>query len=170
VLYGIGLRRAEVAVLELADYDAAEGQLRVRGKGRKERLGYAAGGTREALERWLEIRGGDPGPLFCRVNKGGRVERAPLSGQAIYAILRRLALAADVVAFSPHDLRRTFVSDLLDAGADLVAVQRLAGHANVQTTARYDRRGEHAKRRAAELLHVPYQPQPRAGSRDPLEE
>lgn len=156
VLYGVGLRRAEAAGLELADYDLGNGELRVRGKGDKQRVGYAAGGAREALEAWLELRGDEPGPLLCRVNKGGRLELAPISEQAVYAILRRLAKSADVASFSPHDLRRTFVSDLLDAGADIAAVQRLAGHANVQTTARYDRRGEHAKRKAAELLHVPY--------------
>jgi integrase len=79
-----------------------------------------------------------------------------MTPEAIYQMLRKRGAAAGVEVFSPHDLRRTFVSDLLDAGEDIVTVQKMAGHANVSTTARYDRRGNAAKRRAAARLTVPY--------------
>jgi site-specific recombinase XerD len=162
VLYGAGLRRAEVVALDVADYDAQAGVLSVRrAKGRRQRAVFVPSGTREALHAWLALRGAEPGPLLCPVDKAGRVTLRSLTPQSIFDRLRRLGARAGLARFSPHDLRRTFISDLLDNGADLAVVQAMAGHANPATTARYDRRGDYAKRRATELLVVPTVPNAR---------
>jgi site-specific recombinase XerD len=157
VLYGGGLRRSEVASLDISDFNRATGELKVlSGKGNKDRLAYATNGSLNALAQWLAVRGETPGPLFCSIRKGGRVEMKGMTDQAIYGTIQKRAAEAGLNHFSPHDLRRTFVGDMLDAGADVSLVQQLAGHANVSTTLRYDRRPEGAKRKAAELLHVPF--------------
>ena len=97
-------------------------------------------------------------PLFVRARRGGRLDRSAeaLTGQAVYHVLQTRAREAGVAAFSPHDLRRSYVGDLLDEGADLSVAQQLAGHASPTTTAGYDRRGERAKEQAAARLDVPY--------------
>ena len=157
LLYGCGLRRSEVVALDLTDYDAGSGAVTVRsGKGRKDRIVYAPTGGRAAIDAWLARRGFWPGALLAPVAKGGKIQHRTMSAQAVLLRLCYLADQAAIKQFSPHDLRRSFVGELLDAGADISAVQQLAGHSNVSTTQRYDRRPEEAKRRAAELLHVPY--------------
>ena len=156
VMYSCGLRRAEVITLDFADYNAEAGQLKIYGKGKKERSAYVAGGAAQALTDWLSLRGENSGALFVAINKGGALGDNRLTSQAIYNMLQKRADEAGVKSFSPHDMRRTFVSDLLDAGADITTVSKMAGHASVTTTARYDRRPEEAKRKAAGLLHVPY--------------
>lgn len=157
VLYAAGLRRSEAVALDLRDYEQEAGVLTVRsGKGRKARTGHATNGAKAALDAWLLQRGGDPGPLFFPIHRSGAIQCRRMTDQSVLGILDRIRRAAKVRPFSAHDLRRSFISDLLDRGADIATVQRMAGHANVQTTARYDRRGEEAKKRAAELLHVPF--------------
>ena len=156
LMYAAGLRRAEIVSLDLADYTYETGELVVRGKGSKERLLYVDNGAQDALEDWLAVRGPEPGPIFCPINKGGKIQWRRLTDQAIYNMLHKRAGQATVKTCSPHDMRRTFVSDLLEAGADIATVQKLAGHAHIQTTARYDRRGEEAKKKAIGLLHVPW--------------
>jgi site-specific recombinase XerD len=157
VLYGGGLRRAEAVALNVADVDTGTGAVTVRsGKGAKDRLTYLPAGGIAAVRAWLQVRGDAPGPLFIGVNKGGRLEWRRLTDAAVRVVMVKRARQAGVSAFSPHDLRRSFVSHLLDAGADLAAVQGLAGHSSPTTTTRYDRRGERARQQAAALLHVPF--------------
>jgi integrase/recombinase XerD len=152
-----GLRRAEMCALTIDDYDQINKSLLVRGKGNKQRELPVNDDVRAALADWLSVRGLKPGALFCPVNKSGKVTvKARLSPQSIYNAVLKRADQAGVKNISTHDFRRTFVGDLLDAGADISTVQQLAGHASVTTTQRYDRRGEKTKRAAVELLHVPY--------------
>ena len=155
LLYGCGLRRSEAVALTLADYD--DGRVTIRsGKGRKDRIVFCPAGGREATETWIACRGSWSGSLLCPVRKGGHVQQRAMTDQAVLLRLRYLADKAGVKPLTPHDLRRSFVGELLDAGADISSVQGLAGHSSVDTTTRYDRRPEDAKRRTAELLHVPF--------------
>lgn len=157
LLYGAGLRRAEAVAIDVEHYQPSDGSLTIRsGKGGRDRRAFLAGGAQAAVDAWLAIRGSEPGPLLCPVRKGGAIIVRRMSPDALYRRLQRLGGHAGVARFSPHDLRRSFVSDLLDAGADLAAVQGLAGHRRPETTVRYDRRPEAVRRRAASLLHVPY--------------
>jgi len=159
VLYGCGLRRSEVVGLDLDDYSPDTGELVVNGKGNKQRTAHLVNGSAAAMGAWLQIRGTDSGPIFHPIDKGGSIDRTRgITDQSVYGMLRKRGREARVADFSPHDLRRSFVGDLLDAGADLAMVQALAGHASPTTTSRYDRRPEARKREAAELLHVPYEP------------
>lgn len=158
VAFAAGLRINELTRLTLADANIETGELAVRaGKGRKDRTSYLEHGALAALHDWLRFRMLDEGPLFCPINKSGKITIRPLTTQAVYERFQLRARQAGLAAhFTPHDSRRTWIGNLLDAGADIATVQQLAGHASVSTTARYDRRGEQAKRQAAGLLHFPW--------------
>lgn len=160
LLYGCGLRRAELVALDLDSFNPADGGLVVRGKGNKERKVYVQNGARLALDDWLHLRGDEPGALFYRIRRGGHIKRQRLTPQALLHILTERGHQAGVADFSPHDMRRTLAGDLLDAGEDIVTVQKILGHADVSTTQRYDRRPETAKRKAQSKIHIPYKRRP----------
>lgn len=151
-----GLRRAEIAGLELRDVNLSRELVRVSGKGRKVREVPIKGGTLEALRAWLPYRGVAPGPLVCPVRKGGRVGLRRLAPQAILRVCEKRGREAGIQGFVAHDLRRTYISALLDRGVDLSVASDLAGHSSPSTTKRYDRRGERARHAAAETIVVPY--------------
>ena len=156
--FGAGLRRAEIVGLDVNDLNVRLGSLRVqKGKGGFMRDLPLPEGTTAALTAWLKKRGDSPGPLFLPVDQHGIVVRGSrLSGQTIYDVCRRRATEAGIPVFTPHDMRRTYIGFLLDAGVDISVVQRLAGHRDVRTTSAYDRRPEFAKQKAAQLLDIPY--------------
>lgn len=154
-----GARRSELADLTLADWTQTEddaGELSIRGKGDKVRTEYVFNGAFDALADWKTIRGDAPGALFYAIRRGGHVQTKGFSAKALPQMLEKRRQQAAVKALTWHDFRRTFAGNLLDSGADLVTVQKLMGHSSPTTTALYDRRGEHTRRRAVQTLHVPY--------------
>lgn len=147
-----GLRRAEIISVErehvLGD------SLRVIGKGNKEREVPLARVARTKLGPWLARRGDKPGPLLTTMTaRGGYLTENPLSVSAVVLCLQELAEKAGVTDFSAHDLRRTFITTLLEKGADLRTVQRLAGHDDPMTTTLYDKSGMARAREMVEMLN-----------------
>jgi integrase len=159
VLYAAALRRQEIVDLNLADVDLKEGKLRILGKGSKRRQVYLQPDAVAALEAWLDLRGRQIGPLFTRVTKSGKVILRRLTPQAIYYLLENRQKQAGLDAFTPHDLRRTAITDLLSAQVDVLTVSAIAGHASADTTRRYDRRSEENKKAAALKLASPFSPE-----------
>ena len=128
MLYGLGLRRAEAATVELEAFTAATGTLRVMGKGRRERLVYATNGTAAALSAWLKIRGTAAGPILAPVTKAGDVQVGKgMTGQAIAARIRRLSELAGLGKIGPHVLRRSFAYSTTSRGERSSGSRRLHG-------------------------------------------
>lgn len=150
---GSGLRRGEMVALNVGDLNVETQTLNIRhGKGGKQRIVYLPDSAMKYIENWLSVRGRKPGALLCPILKSGNIQNRHMSSEAVLLILKKRSAEAGIEYFSPHDLRRTFCSDLLDAGVDIVTVQKLVGHASPLTTSKYDRRGEETKRKAVQNL------------------
>jgi integrase/recombinase XerD len=157
LLRGTGIRRAEATSLDLDTYAPFRSQLTVEhGKGRKERVVFLPAWVIGEVEDWLSWRGHEPGALLCRVDKHDNLYlRHHLHPDTLWERFVAHVQAAGVEHFTPHDLRRTFAGDLLEAGHDLVKVQRAMGHTYPSQTARYDRRGLDTRRDMAASIPAP---------------
>jgi site-specific recombinase XerD len=91
--------------------------------------------------------GNGSGALFNPITKPSSIQSRKLSSHAVYEIIRHRADQAQIEKCRPHDLRRTFVTKLLEAGVDINTTRQLAGHTDIQTTARYDLRDEKSQRK-----------------------
>ena len=137
LLYGSGLRISEALGLDVTDLRLEEGVARVFGKGARERMSPLSDTSVTALRAWLEQRGTlapeHEKALFVGA-RGGRLDRREAMRR-----IERLCRNAGVEPVSPHALRHSFATHLLDAGADLRSVQELLGHQRLTTTQRYTR-------------------------------
>ena len=148
LLYASGLRVSELVGLDLRDLDFAEMTVRVIGKGRKERIVPFGGAAASALREYLDVRGPGPGAVFLNRRRGR------LTVRSVHTIVRRRARAAGIVRrVSPHTLRHTFATHLLDSGADLRMIQELLGHSRLSTTQRYTHVGSDQLMRIYDAAH-----------------
>jgi integrase/recombinase XerC len=142
LLYASGIRVSELVNLSLTDIDFSNQTLRVKGKGRKERIAPFGDHAKKALQEYLGVRGEllveadpeklDPAALFMNY-QGTRITTRSVGRM----VDKYVKLCADIHHISPHSLRHSFATHMLDAGADLRAIQELLGHVRLSTTQQY---------------------------------
>lgn len=148
-LYSTGLRISEVVALNREDVDLQEGEFMVRGKGDKPRPVFLNSSAKLCLKQYLASRKDDYSPLFVRdrtpykrlekcETKQQKNEVMRLSAYSIQEIIRKKSLEAGIrKKVTPHTLRHSFATTLLNEGADLRSVQEMLGHSSIQTTQIY---------------------------------
>lgn len=166
LLFGCGLRRSELVSIKFEDYHPEKGCLLISGKGNKQREVFLTENGTKALDRWItKVRGTGTGAMFVRVWGSGRVasltktvvkngvtQTIPnfLTSQSVFYILDKKQKELGMDSFSPHDLRRTLATTLLELGEDLGTVRDVLGHSSVNTTQKYDMRSKDRTKKAVQ--------------------
>ena len=163
LFYSSGLRVSELVSLDVRDADFLSETLRVLGKGNKERIVPIGSHAMQAIQKYRSEAGVHDGPLFINKNKDPLKRR--LSARSVQMLLKKYLASSDIgFEVTPHKLRHTFATHMLDHGADLRSVQTLLGHASLSTTQIYTHVTKERMREAYDAAH------PRAGeSADPQE-
>lgn len=144
-LCGTGLRAGELVKLERRDY--GNGILTVRqGKGRKYREIHVAETVDKAIRAWLKVSANEAeNALFSRIQRNDKIVGQSLTTTGLTGILAELQQTSSIARFTPHDMRRTFITRLLEQCVDINTVRQLVGHRDISTTTRYDCRGDSMK-------------------------
>ncbi len=148
LFYSCGLRISELTGLEVTHVDFVSETLRVTGKGSKQRIVPIGGPALSALQRYRQLAAVTSGPLFLSKR------RTRITQQAIDLLLKKYLKHSSIpFTISPHKLRHTFATHLLDAGADLRSVQELLGHSSLSTTQIYTHVTKERLRQAYDQAH-----------------
>lgn len=150
---GLGLRLSEVLAIRVEDIDFKASSVTVlQGKGNKSRTCYLPKWVKQIIRNWLNRLGDDANYIVCKVYRSGRFDsHEAITATGLYKITKTRLSNVGIDA-APHDLRRTYITRLLDQGVDINTVRQMAGHADISTTTIYDKRDHKTMKLAAAAL------------------
>ena len=152
VLFGCGPRKAELVSIEVKDIDLVGANIKIVGKGNKERFLEMPSRTAELVAEWLNIRGHGDGKLFVKISRWGTLGDAGLTRIAINQIVEKRITQSGLASATPHDFRRSFITYLLDVDEGIDRISDMVGHSSINTTMRYVRgRAGRNKKAAAKI-------------------
>ncbi|MEO1373252.1 MAG: site-specific integrase [Cyanobacteria bacterium J06635_10] len=145
----VGLRRSEVTHLDLDHFKPRNASLHILNSKRNlDRVVYLPPKGVKVIKEWIKFRKKEPGPLLYPLSRGHNIIYRRMSDQGILKALQVRGKLAGLDSFTVHDFRRTFITNLLYDGVDIITVKELVGHSSADTTAIYDMRGEESKKEA----------------------
>lgn len=154
LLAGCGLRRSELVSLDVENLRSQDQSIVLIGKGNKQREAFVPQSSWSKLEGWLQLSGITSGAIFVRVRRENKITDSRLTSQAVLHVLGQRQVQAGLEPLTPHDLRRTYATLLLENGEDIATVMDAMGHADVSTTRRYDMRNSDHVKAARDRLKI----------------